>query len=139
MSADNEKRLEQILSELRPGKRNILQDHINELSGKEREDFIEEVIKEYEAAKNAAQAKASGEDESKTSSLFVLDPDKVPSLQFTGGEDGLHREDEGGGHQLRLPLSAAARLPRRQKIRTLQRGRGISWGAKELLTPTSLY
>lgn len=76
MSADNEKRLEQILSELRPGKRNILQDHINELSGQEREDFIAEVIKEYEAAKNAAQGKASGEPENNTSSLFVTEPEK---------------------------------------------------------------
>ena len=54
MPEDLESRLEQILAELRPGKRNILQDHINELSGKEREDFIREVIKEYEVAKSAA-------------------------------------------------------------------------------------
>ena len=66
MPEDLESRLEQILAELRPGKRNILQDHINELSGKEREDFIKEVIKEYDAAKSAASgAKVQEEPENK--------------------------------------------------------------------------
>ena len=87
MSADNEKRLEQILSELRPGKRNILQDHINELSGKEREDFIKEVIKEYEAAKSAAREKASNESESKASSLFVIGSDKDDEPEKDSGEE----------------------------------------------------
>lgn len=69
MPEDLESRLEQILAELRPGKRNILQDHINELSGKEREDFIKEVIKEYDAAKSAASgAKVQEEPEDKDSS-----------------------------------------------------------------------
>ena len=87
MPEDYEKRLEQILSELRPGKRNILQDHINELSGKEREDFIKEVIKEYEAAKSAAQEKASNESESKASSLFVIGSDKDDEPEKEPGEE----------------------------------------------------
>lgn len=87
MPEDYEKRLEQILSELRPGKRNILQDHINELSGKEREDFIKEVIKEYEAAKSAAREKASNESESKASSLFVIGSDKDDEPEKDSGEE----------------------------------------------------
>ena len=98
MSADNEKRLEQILSELRPGKRNILQDHINELSGKERDDFIQEVIKEYEAAKNAAQEKDSDEPKSKTPSLFVQEPvkDTEPETKQDEGSSGETTDIESG-------------------------------------------
>ena len=54
MSTDNESKIEQILSELPEDKRKILKDHIDELSGKEREDFLEEVVTEYEALKNKA-------------------------------------------------------------------------------------
>lgn len=52
MLDNNEFKIEQILSELPEDKRKILKDHIDELSGKEREDFLEEVITEYEALKN---------------------------------------------------------------------------------------
>ena len=49
MADNNELKIEQILSELPEDKRKILKDHIDELSGKEREDFLEEVITEYES------------------------------------------------------------------------------------------
>lgn len=52
MADNNELKIEQILSELPEDKRKILKDHIDELSGKEREDFLEEVITEYESLKN---------------------------------------------------------------------------------------
>ena len=52
MNTDNESKIKQILSELPEDKRKILKDHIDELSGKEREDFLEEVVTEYEALKN---------------------------------------------------------------------------------------
>ena len=87
MPEDYESRLEQILAELRPGKRNILEDHIKELSGKEREDFIKEVIKEYDAAKKAASEKASGEAEKAGSSPFVQEPDKKAEIENEPGED----------------------------------------------------
>ena len=51
MNSDNELKIQQILSELPEDKRKILKDHIDELSGKEREDFLNEVITEYEAIK----------------------------------------------------------------------------------------
>ncbi len=52
MADNNETKIEQILSELPEDKRKILKDHIDELSGKERADFLEEVITEYESLKN---------------------------------------------------------------------------------------
>lgn len=52
MANDNELKIEQILSELPVDKRKILKDHIDELSGKEREDFLDEVITEYESLKS---------------------------------------------------------------------------------------
>lgn len=52
MNNDNESKIKQILSELPDDKRKILKDHIDELSGKEREDFLNEVITEYESLKN---------------------------------------------------------------------------------------
>ena len=52
MNTDNESKIEQILSELPEDKRKILKDHIDELSGKEREDFLNEVITEYESLKS---------------------------------------------------------------------------------------
>ena len=51
MNNDNESKIKQILSELPEDKRKILKDHIDELSGKEREDFLNEVITEYELIK----------------------------------------------------------------------------------------
>ncbi|MBR5181825.1 MAG: N-acetylmuramoyl-L-alanine amidase [Clostridiales bacterium] len=51
MNSDNELKIQQILSELPEDKRKILKDHIDELSGKERDDFLNEVITEYEAIK----------------------------------------------------------------------------------------
>ena len=52
MADNHEIKIEQILSELPEDKRKILKDHIDELSGKEREDFLKEVITEYESLKN---------------------------------------------------------------------------------------
>ena len=52
MNNDNELKIKQILTELPEDKRKILKDHIDELSGKEREDFLNEVITEYESLKN---------------------------------------------------------------------------------------
>ena len=52
MPEDNEARLEQILSELPRVKRQILEEHLNTLSGEDRDRFINEVINEYEALKS---------------------------------------------------------------------------------------
>ncbi|MBO4449237.1 MAG: N-acetylmuramoyl-L-alanine amidase [Clostridiales bacterium] len=90
MPEDLESRLEQILAELRPGKRNILQDHINELSGKEREDFIREVIKEYEVAKSAAlsgNAPAESEVPSPSSDETDEKPESEPESEAGEGSD----------------------------------------------------
>ena len=54
MPEDNESKLNKILSELPRVKRIILEDHLNTLSGEERDKFVEEVIAEYEAVKKKA-------------------------------------------------------------------------------------
>ena len=103
MPEDYESRLEQILAELRPGKRNILQDHINELSGKEREDFIKEVIKEYDAAKKAASEKASGEAEKPGPPLSYRNLIRRPKSKTNPEKTNL---------PAKLPTSRAASLTR---------------------------
>lgn len=52
MPEDIDRKIEQILSELPEDKRKILRDHIDELEGKEKEDFLVEVVTEYEALKS---------------------------------------------------------------------------------------
>ena len=52
MPEDNESKLEQILSELPRVKRQILEEHLNTLSGEDRDKFVKEVINEYESLKS---------------------------------------------------------------------------------------
>ena len=52
MLDDKELKIEHILSELPEDKRKILKDHIDGLEGKEKEDFLVEVITEYESLKS---------------------------------------------------------------------------------------
>jgi len=82
MNNDNESKINQILSELPEDKRKILKDHIDELSGKEREDFLDEVITEYEALKNKHAV-------SFTDAAKKISEEIEPAVKETGFEEAL--------------------------------------------------
>lgn len=85
-------KIEQILSELPEDKRKILKDHIDELEGKEKEDFLIEVITEYESVKNrslVSSAETATESDNKEINI-VKEDDVIES----GIEDVFEQGDE---------------------------------------------
>ena len=81
MPEDNDSKLEQILSELPRVKRQILEEHLNTLSGEDRDKFVKEVINEYEALKRKVGDKNLTEAFSK-----VAESDNEDSAKEDSGE-----------------------------------------------------
>lgn len=98
MSEENNSKLEQIMGELPRVKRELLQEHLDTLSGDEKESFIKEVIAEYESIKkiiaDKASAKADRVNETISAKAKISEPDfpssdsskKYPEFTFVANQ-----------------------------------------------------